>query len=152
LIDHVSIDSDLIITKTGALAGDWGKQPAGATIELSLIPLAHLRSPAGTEYLARKGIKESYYIKWFDNRKEIEAWQNATRVNVMCNDMAGDALEVEVQFVSSEIRMDKKGYTTDRRKLLIDCKVTVSMQPPIYTLKVMNDSCTQLLPQLDAYP
>ncbi|CAE6346531.1 unnamed protein product [Rhizoctonia solani] len=88
-------------------------------IELSLVALAQFRSPAEVEYLARKGTEETYLIKWFTYGREVEKWQNSTRVDVECR--AVGIVEVEVEFVSSEIRKDEKGYTKDRYRLLLDC-------------------------------
>ncbi|KAL5639988.1 hypothetical protein ACGC1H_007329 [Rhizoctonia solani] len=107
LIDKVSFyDSVLEGTDTG--------------IELSPVALAQYRSPAETEYLARKGTKEAYLIRWFSYGREVEEWQNATRIDVECRSVGG-LIEVEVQFLSSEIRKDAKGYTKDWYKLLLDC-------------------------------
>ncbi|CAE6458710.1 unnamed protein product [Rhizoctonia solani] len=88
-------------------------------IELSLVALAQFRSPEGAEYLARKGSKEAYIIRWFSYGQELEQWQNSTRVAVECR--AVGVIEVEVEFISSEIRKDEKGYSKDRYQLLLDC-------------------------------
>jgi hypothetical protein len=92
---------------------------ADVGIELSLAALAQFRSPAEAEYLARKGTKETYLIKWFTHGQEVNKWQNSTRVDVECR--AVGIVEVEVEFVSSEIRKDEKEYTKDRYRLLLDC-------------------------------
>ncbi|KAJ1302413.1 hypothetical protein OPQ81_002731 [Rhizoctonia solani] len=98
---------------------DSAVKGADTWIELSLVALAQFRSPAEAEYLARKGTKEAYIIKWFSYGKELDKWQNSTRVDVECR--AVGVLEVEVNFMSSEIRKDEKGYTKDRYQLLLDC-------------------------------
>ncbi|GAB1528051.1 hypothetical protein RhiTH_011242 [Rhizoctonia solani] len=95
------------------------KGDADTGIELSLISLAQFRSPAEAEYLARKGTEETYLIRWFTYGQEVKKWQNSTRVDVECR--AVGIIEVEVEFVSSEIRKDEKGYTKDRYRLLLDC-------------------------------
>lgn len=115
LIDYISISSKSVINVTGS-----NEEPVDTVIDLLLIPLAHLRSPAGVEYLAQKGTQESYYIKWFNDGKEIETWQNATQLRGTCRDM--NALEVEVKFISSEIRKDDEQYTMDRRQLSVSCE------------------------------
>ncbi|KAF8704378.1 IgA Peptidase M64, partial [Rhizoctonia solani] len=95
------------------------KGDADTGIELSLISLAQFRSPAEAEYLARRGTEETYLIRWFTYGQEVKKWQNSTRVDVECR--AVGIIEVEVEFVSSEIRKDEKGYTKDRYRLLLDC-------------------------------
>ncbi|CAE6438210.1 unnamed protein product [Rhizoctonia solani] len=98
---------------------DSAVEGADTGIELSLVELAQFRSPEEAEYLARKGTKEAYLIRWFSYGREMEKWQNATRVDVECG-LVG-VVEVEVEFMSSEIRKDVKGYTKDRFRLLLDC-------------------------------
>ncbi|KAH7338560.1 IgA peptidase M64-domain-containing protein [Rhizoctonia solani] len=98
---------------------DSAVEGADTEIELSLVALAQFRSPEEAEYLARKGTKEAYLIRWFSHGQEMERWQNATRVDVQCRSVG--VIEVEVEFVSSEIRKDAKEYTKDRFRLLLDC-------------------------------
>ncbi|CAE6342652.1 unnamed protein product [Rhizoctonia solani] len=95
-------------------------EDADTRTELSPVALAQYRSPQQAEYLVRKGTNEAYLVKWFSHGREVEKWQNATRVDVDCRSV-GKLIEVEVQFVSSEIRKDAKGYTTDWYGLLLDC-------------------------------
>ncbi|KAG9089421.1 hypothetical protein FS749_001349 [Ceratobasidium sp. UAMH 11750] len=90
---------------------------ANITIDLSLIPLAHLRSPVGAAYISRKGVNEVYHVRWFGSGTEIKAWHNLTRVGVDCETKA--KYEVEVRFESSEIRKDEEGYTIDRREIWV---------------------------------
>ncbi|KAG8761592.1 hypothetical protein FRC11_013700 [Ceratobasidium sp. 423] len=92
---------------------------ADTGIVLSLVALAQFRSPDEAEYLARKGTKEAYIVRWFSYGQEMAQWQNSTRVEIECS--AVGVVEVEVEFISSEIRKDENGYSKDRYQLLLDC-------------------------------
>ncbi|KAG8742108.1 hypothetical protein FRC12_015435 [Ceratobasidium sp. 428] len=114
LLARVNLIDQVIVSPTCSTE----ELDAHITIEVTLVPLAHLRSPIGAAYISRKGVKEAYHVRWFDNGTEIEAWRNLTRVDFGC--ARNTIYEVEVMFESSEIRKDEKGRTVDRRQVRVD--------------------------------
>ncbi|QRV80110.1 peptidase family M64 protein [Ceratobasidium sp. AG-Ba] len=113
LLGRINLIDDISISSTCA----EGNDNARTSIDVSLVPLAHLRSPLGAAYIQRKGIEEVYHVRWLENGTEIEAWRNSTRVEIPCGMRA--TYEVEATFKSSEIRKDEKGYTVDRKRIVV---------------------------------
>jgi hypothetical protein len=118
LLARVNLIDQVTVHSTCSSEIKSKEHDAQTTIELSLVPLAHLRSASGASYVSRKGTKEAYQIRWFNRNAEIEAWRNSSRVEVQCG--TETTFEVEVKFDSSEIRKDEKGYTVDRKQVWIN--------------------------------
>ncbi|KAG9124091.1 hypothetical protein FRC07_012863 [Ceratobasidium sp. 392] len=113
LLARVSLIDEVVISSSCSPE----ESEAHTTIDISLVPLAHLRSPVGAAYILRKGVREAYHVRWFSNGTEINAWRNLTRLDLDCETKA--IYEVEVTFESSEIRKDEKGRTTDKREVWV---------------------------------
>ena len=71
------------------------------TIEVTLVPLAHLREDA-------QGIDEAYVIHWSRNGIPLNDFVNQTSIEV---DNIQGKFSVEVESISAEIRVDEKNYT-----------------------------------------
>ena len=81
-----------------------GCSPDGAerTLDLSLVPLAHLRAQP-------VDVDESYEITWTRDGREVGAWKNRTSVR----DEGGvvGSYVVKVKYWTEEVRVDREGLT-----------------------------------------
>ena len=74
------------------------------SLEISLVPLAHLRSNPVP-------ITESYTIHWMKDGRILETFTNKTRMEV-CNEDAIGTYIIDVEFRTDEVRKDTKGLLT----------------------------------------
>lgn len=71
------------------------------TVEIGLVPLAHLREDS-------QGIDEAYIINWSKNGIPLPDFVNQTSIEV---DNVQGKFHVDVRFISAEIRVDENNYT-----------------------------------------
>lgn len=76
-------------------SGAWAR-----TLDLSLVPLAHLREDP-------VDVEESYTITWLKDGAEVEEFANKTRL--VDNGDAVGSYVVHVQYATEEVRVDRDG-------------------------------------------
>ncbi|KAI8986267.1 IgA peptidase M64-domain-containing protein [Trametes punicea] len=111
LLRRVSLIDDLELGCEQDGAGAWKR-----TLELSLVPLAHLReNPVD--------VQESYSITWLRNGEAIQEFANKTKL-VDDGDAVGSYV-AHVQYTTEEVRVDKDGLLASTAALFVTTRCGV---------------------------
>ena len=98
LLRRVDLIDDLEVGCEKDAASDWAR-----TLELSLVPLAHLReNPVD--------VAESYTITWMKDGEVVTEFMNQTKL--VDDGNAVGSYMVHVQYTTEEVRVDKDGLLT----------------------------------------
>ncbi|KAF7357461.1 hypothetical protein MSAN_01342200 [Mycena sanguinolenta] len=113
LLQDVSLIDDITMTACSSLSSSSAinPEPKLTTLRLHLVPLAHLRTvPAPPE------VTESYSITWSKDGEVLHELANKTEVYVEQGRYA-----VEVQYKTSEVRVDREGRLGAREEVTVEC-------------------------------
>ena len=110
LLRHVNLIDDVnekcVWLSPSPASGRWKK-----TLEIQLVPLAHLRAePVSTS--------EAFTIIWTKDGQVLEGFTNKTRIEIDHGKALG-IYRIHVEFATEEVRKDPHGYLTSGREYVI---------------------------------